>query len=115
MSCIGENKNKFPVELISKLLTRLLDSRLNHLEKKAEEEMGKIKSVSKNTNVMINELKVMNKNIKPNLNNKRSIINNSINFYKRSNFIHRTSTTKFNTTILSKRSNKATTPDRVFF
>ena len=58
MSCIGENKNKFPVELISKLLTRLLDSRLNQLEKKAEEEMGKIESASKNTNVMINELQV---------------------------------------------------------
>ena len=47
MSSFGENKNKFPVELISKLLTRLLDSRLNHLEKKAEEEMGKIESASK--------------------------------------------------------------------
>ena len=115
MSCIGENKNKFPVELISKLLTRLLDSRLNHLEKKAEEEMGKIKSVSKNTNVMINELKVMNKSIKTNLNIKRSMINNSINFNKRSNLIHRTSTSKLNTTILSKRSNKATTPDRVCY
>ena len=115
MSCIGENKNKFPVELISKLLTRLLDSRLNQLEKKAEEEMGKIKSVSKNTNVMINELKVMNKGIKTNLNIKSSIIHNSINFNKRSNLIHRTSTSKLNTTILSKRSNKTITPDRVCY
>lgn len=115
MSCIGENKNKFPVELISKLLTKLLDSRLNQLEKKAEEEMGKIKSVSKNTNVMINELQVMNKSIKTNLNNKKSIINNSINVFKRNNFIHRTSTSKLNTGILSKRSNKATTPDRVCY
>ena len=115
MSCFGENKNKFQVELISKLLTRLLDSRLSHLEKKAEEEMGKIKSVSKNTNVMINELKVMNKSIKTNLNIKRSMINNSINFNKRSNLIHRTSTSKLNTTILSKRSNKIITPDRVCY
>ena len=115
MSCIGENKNKFPVELISKLLTKLLDSRLNQLEKKAEEEMGKIKSVSKNTNVMINELQVMNKSIKTNLNNKKSIINNPINVFKRNNLIHRTSTSKLNTGILSKRSNKATTPDRVCY
>ena len=115
MSYIGENKNKFPVELISKLLTRLLDSRLNQLEKKAEEEMGKIKSASKNTNVMINELQAMNKSIKTNLNIKRSISNNSINLYKRNNFHHRTSTSKLNTTILSKRSNKATTPDRVCY
>jgi hypothetical protein len=115
MSCIGENKNKFPVELISKLLTRLLDSRLNQLEKKAEEEMVKIKSASKNTNVMINELQCMNKNVKTNLSNKKSIISNSVNLFKRNNFIHKTSTSKLNTSFLSKRANKAITPDRVCY
>lgn len=115
MSYIGENKNKFPVELISKLLTRLLDSRLNQLEKKAEEEMVKIKSASKNTNVMINELQCMNKNVKTNLSNKKSIISNSVNLFKRNNFIHKTSTSKLNTSFLSKRANKAITPDRVCY
>lgn len=115
MSCIGENKNKFPVDLISKLLTRLLDSRLSQLEKKTDEEMNKIKSVSKNTNFMINELQSMNKSIKPNLNNKKSILYNSINFQKRNNFIHRTSSSKLNASFLSKRSNKPTTPDRVCY
>ena len=110
MSCIGENKNKFPVEIISKLLTSLLDSRLNQLEKKTKDEMDKIKSVSKNTDFMIKELQVMNKSIKPNFNNKKSVINNSINFQKRNNFIHRTSTE-----IVSKRNNKATTPDRICY
>ena len=65
MSSISENRNKLPLDIISNLLKKLLDSKLTKLEAKNKDEMNKIKSISQNTDVMINEIQNINKKKKP--------------------------------------------------
>ena len=63
MSNISENKTKIPLEIISNLLSKLLDSKLSKLEAKNKDEMNKIKSISQNSETIISELKIINKKI----------------------------------------------------
>ena len=112
MSNINQNKNKYPLEIISSLLTKLLDSKLTKLESKNKDEMKKIKSISLNTEVIINELQNINKKIKPKPKPKKT----QINFYKPINQISSKKNIvrinqKLNTTSIISR-NKGRTPDR---
>lgn len=112
MSSISENRNKLPLDIISNLLKKLLDSKLSKLEIKNKDEMNKIKSLSQNTEVIINELQNINKKIKPKTKLKKSIKNiyqplNQIS--SRKNNIRLTQ--KLNTTSISFRTNERT-PDR---
>ena len=74
MSSISENKNKLPLEIISNLLKKLLDSKLSKLESKSKDEMNKIKSLSQNSDVIINEIQNINKKIKPKNKPKKDIV-----------------------------------------
>ena len=71
MSNISENKTKIPLEIISNLLSKLLDSKLSKLEAKNKDEMNKIKSISQNSETIISELKIINKKIIPKKNSKK--------------------------------------------
>ena len=65
------NKNKsLPLEIISRLLTELLDSRLNKLEEKSKKEIGDIKAASQDSELMKNKLQNINKRIKQKVNAK---------------------------------------------
>lgn len=115
MSNINENKNKLPLEIITNLLTKLLDSKLSKLEAKNKDEMNKIKSLSQNTEVIINELQNINKKIKPKIKTKKTSINIyhpfNQNASKRSNI---KITSKLNTTSITYRTNQ-NTPDRKYY
>ena len=115
MSNINENKNKLPLEIITNLLTKLLDSKLSKLETKNKDEMNKIKSLSQNTEVIINELQNINKKIKPKIKTKKTSINIyhqfNQNASKRSNI---KITSKLNTTSITYRTNQ-NTPDRKYY
>lgn len=102
------NKNKsLPLELISRLLTELLDSRLNKLEEKSKKELGDIKTASQDSELMKNKLQNINKRIKQKVNTKKSINNtNQPSNY----FIEKNANSKLNITFTSKKNNK--TPDR---
>ena len=100
---------KFPFDLISNLLTQLLDSKLSKLESKNKDEMNKIKSLSQNTKIIINELQHINKKIKP----KQKPIKKSINLFNSLNLVHKNSnktSSKYNITIPNKKLGH--TPDR---
>jgi len=103
------NKNKlFPLELISRLLTELLDSRLNKLEEKSKKEISDIKTASQDSELMKNKLQNINKRIKQKENTRRKSI---INTNQPSNYItEKISTSKLSATLTSKLNNK--TPDR---
>ena len=74
MSSISENKNKLPIELINNLLKKLLDTKLSKLESKNKDEMNKIKSLSQNSDIIINEIQSINKKIKAKNKQKKDII-----------------------------------------
>ena len=111
MSAIYEDKKKFPLELISNLLKKLLDSKLSRLETKSKDEMDNIKSISKNTEIIINDLKKINQKIKPKIKTVRKVINEYNPFNIRKNSIKVLS--KLNTTITSRKTQR--TPDRKYF
>ena len=103
------NRNKsLPLELITRLLNELLNSRLNKLEEKSKKEIEDIKSASLDSELMKNKLYNINKRIKQKLNVSKKII---INSNQPSNYItEKNLTSKLNTTLISKINNK--TPDR---
>ena len=74
MSSISENKNKLPLEIINNLLKKLLDTKLSKLESKNKDEMNKIKSLSQNSDIIINEIQSINKKIKAKNKQKKDII-----------------------------------------
>ena len=110
MSSISENKNKLPLDIISNLLKNLLDSKLTKLEAKNKDEMNKIKSLSQNTDVLINEIQNINKKIKP----KNKPRKDPIKVYHPLNIREKKCmklTSRLNTTsIISKSNNRS--PDR---
>ena len=112
MSAISEDKMKIPLELISNLLTKLLDSKLSRLETKNKDEMDNIKSISQNTETILNQLKVINQKMKPKLRISQKVINtnNPLNINKKNNI---KISPKLNTTIKSR--NIQRTPDRKYF
>ena len=112
MSSISEDKMKIPLELISNLLTKLLDSKLTRLETKNKDEMDNIKSISQNTETILNQLKVINQKMKPKLRINQKVINtnNPLNINKKNNI---KISPKLNTTIKSR--NIQRTPDRKYF
>ena len=93
------NKNKsLPLELITRLLAELLDSRLNKLEEKSKKEIEDIKSASQDSDLMKNKLQNINKRIKQKLNAPKKIINN---ISQPSNYItEKNLTSKLNTTLI---------------
>lgn len=114
MSNNDENKNKSPLEIISNLLSKLLDTKLIKLETKNKDEMSKIESISQNTEVIINELQAINKKIKPKAQIRKSILKiyHPSNHFKKNNI--NKYTTKLNTSsIISKNYNR--TPDRIYY
>ena len=107
MSYISEDKNKTPLEIITNLLTKLLDSKLNKLESKAKEEINIIKSISQNKELMINDLQDINKKIKQNINPKKnSNTYHYINMKKNSIYCKNPNKLNTNSTILSKKNEK---------
>ena len=108
MSDISENKNKLPLEIISNLLKKLLDTKLTILEVKNKDELNKIKSLSQNKDVIINELQNINKKIKHKNKAKKDKINinNPLNIKKVSS--------KLNTTSIISKSNDRS-PDRNYY
>ena len=113
MSSISENKNKLPLKIISNLLKSLLDSKLTKLETKNKDEMNKIKSLTQNTDVIINELQNINKKIKPKNKQKKDIIKvyHPLNI-KQKNCMK--ASTKLNTTSITCKSNDRS-PDRKYY
>ena len=109
MSHISEDKNKLPLEMITNLLTKLLDTKLNKLEAKTKDEMNIIKSISQNKELMLNELQDINKKIKPHLNTKKNININKKNLIP-NKYPNKLST---NSTILTKKNDK--TPERRYY
>ena len=112
MSTISEDKMKIPLELISNLLSKLLDSKLLRLETKSKDEMDNIKSISQNTELIINELKVINQKMKLKLRTNQKVIKtyNPLNINKKNNI---KISPKLNTTIKSRNTHR--TPDRKYF
>ena len=107
MSHICEDKNKIPLEIITNLLTKLLDSKLNKLESKAKEEINIIKSISQNNESMINELQDINKKIKPRINPKKnSNTYHYINMKKNSIYSKLPNKLNTNSTILSEKNER---------
>ena len=106
MSNTSENKNKIPLEIISNLLSKLLDSKLTKLEAKNKDEMNKIKSISQNTETIISELKTINKKIIPKRNSKRisTVINNPFVSSKKNNI---RISKKLNTTITCRNNDRS--------
>ena len=107
MSHTCEDKNKIPLEIITNLLTKLLDSKLNKLESKAKEEINIIKSISQNNESMINELQDINKKIKPHINPKKnSNTYHYINMKKNSIYSKLPNKLNTNSTILSEKNER---------
>ena len=103
------NKNKLlPLEIISRLLTELLDSRLNKLEEKSKKEIGDIKAASQDSELMKNKLQNINKRIKQKVNAPKKSANNTNQ--PSNNINEKISTSKSSITLTSKKNNK--TPDR---
>ena len=113
MSSISENKNKLPLDIISNLLKKLLDSKLTKLEAKNKDEMNKIKSISQNTDVMINEIQNINKKIKPKNKPKKDIIKAYHPLNVKEKKCMKVSS-KLNTTSITCKSNDRS-PDRKFY
>ena len=105
---MSNKKKLLPLELISRLLTELLGSRLNKLEEKSKKEIEDIKAASQDSELMKNKLQNINKRIKLKVNTPRKSI---IYINKPSNNNNeKISTSKLNMTLTSKKNNK--TPDR---
>ena len=112
MSAISEDKMKYPLELISNLLTKLLDSKISRLETKSKDEMNNIKSISQNTEIIMNELKKINEKMKPKRRASQKVLNvyNYINTNKKNSI---KTSPKLNTSFLVKKTEH--TPDRKYF
>ena len=114
MQSNNENKNKSPLEIISNLLAKLLDTKLTKLETKNKDEMSKIKSISQNAEVITNELQTINKRIKPEAQKRKSTINTyyPLNLCQKKNVFK--NSTKLNTSsIISKKYDH--TPERRYY
>ena len=110
MSSISENKNKITLEIISNLLKKLLDKKLEKLEAKSKDEMNNIESILKNKDIIMNDLHNINKKIKLKNNPKKDIIK----VYNPLNINHKNCmkvSSKLNTTSITCKSNDRS-PDR---
>ena len=109
MSYTSDNKNKLPFELVSNLLTKLLDSKLSKLEAKNRDEMNNILIISQNSKIIIKELQNINQKIKAKRITNKKIINvyNPLNINNKKN--NKKISTQLNNTITYKKTQL--TPD----
>ena len=112
MSNISLNINKSLKELLSKLLSTILDPRLKVLEIKTKEEMNKIQSVNQTSKSMETCINDLNKKVGEKISKPKS---NSIHIYKplnlpRRNYIDNKITTRLKSSMVSR--NKDRTPER---